>query len=178
MSHSVQASTTLLKSLDFTSCSSPRRGVRQVEKPREGIAQIEAAAAAVANVEDAAQFRVELLFVVEIGVLPVHRMADRRLQTAFRHDERRSFGAGGWESGAREIRGARAACHPICAIPDPVDCFSERPPHPVLLPASSPWRAGISAWPHPQADAAGRRDPRIPLRTVRGFLLPSGRETE
>ena len=37
-----------------------------------------------ANVEDAAQFRVELLFVVEIGVLPVHRMADRRLQTAFR----------------------------------------------------------------------------------------------
>ena len=68
-----------------------RRGVRQIEKPREGIAQIEAAAAAVANVEYAAQFRVELLFVVEIGVLPVHRMADRRLQAAFRHDERRNF---------------------------------------------------------------------------------------
>jgi len=32
------------------------------------------------------------------------------------------------------------------------------PPHPVLLPASSPWRACNSVWPHPQADAAGRRD--------------------
>ena len=30
-------------------------------------------------------------------------------------------------------------------------------PHPVPLPASSPWRACNAAWPHPQADAAGER---------------------
>ena len=39
--------------------------------------------------------------------------------------------------------------------------LAQVPPHSVSLPASSPWRACVSAWLHPQADAAGREDARI-----------------
>jgi len=39
-------------------------------------------------------------------------------------------------------------------------------PHPVLLPASSPWRAGTSTWPHPQADAAGEGTPELPAAEI------------
>ncbi|MDX1711061.1 MAG: DUF3483 domain-containing protein [Rhodovibrionaceae bacterium] len=59
--------------------------VDQVEEGREGIAEIEAAAAAVTDVEDPAQLLVELLEVIEVGVLPVDRVADRRIQAAFGH---------------------------------------------------------------------------------------------
>ena len=50
--------------------------------------------------------------------------------------------------------------------------LGEVPPHSVSLPASPPWRAGISAWPHPQADAAGREDPRTPCDENSGVPSP------
>ena len=61
MSQSVQASTTGLKSSDFTLLDIfVRTGIDQIEQAREGIAQIEAAPAAMTDVEDAAHLRVEL----------------------------------------------------------------------------------------------------------------------
>ena len=66
--------------------------------------------------------------------------------------------------------GAAATRWRVSAVPsEPL-----RPPHPVLLPASSPWRACISAWPHPQADAAGRRDPRNSRSVSSRVLSPLG----
>ncbi len=38
------------------------------------------------------------------------------------------------------------------------DASERRPPHSVSRPAVSPWRDCILEWPHPHADAAGRRD--------------------
>ena len=86
MSHSVQASTTLLKSARLHIVQfAGRRGIHQIEQAREGIAQIEAAAAAVADIENAAQLGIELAFVVKIGILPIDGMANRSLQAAFGH---------------------------------------------------------------------------------------------
>ena len=53
----------------------------------------------------------------------------------------------------------------------------DRPPHSVSLPASSPRRACISAWPHPQADAAGREDARTVLDRNSGAPSPFGEKT-
>ena len=50
---------------------------------------------------------------------------------------------------------------------------SPRPPHPVPLPASSPWRACICSWLHPRADAAGEGTP--PQRLRADSLSPWGR---
>ncbi len=57
---------------------------------------------------------------------------------------------------------------------DRLDSGGRRPPHSVSLPPSSPWRAGISAWPHPQADAAGRENPRILAVDSTGVPSPLG----
>ena len=62
------------------------RFVDEIEEPREAVAEVEAAPAGVTNVEDAAHFGVELRLVIEIGVLPIQRMPDRRFETAFSHD--------------------------------------------------------------------------------------------
>jgi len=50
-------------------------------------------------------------------------------------------------------------------MPRTANCFAKSPSS-CLLPASLPWQAGISKFPHPLADADGRRDARI---------VPSGR---
>ncbi|MGO9984929.1 MAG: ImuA family protein [Rhodomicrobium sp.] len=56
--------------------------------------------------------------------------------------------------------GAAATRWRVSAVPG----VASRPPQPVLRPPSSPWRACNSAWPHPQADAAGRRTAVSPSR--------------
>jgi cysteine desulfurase len=50
----------------------------------------------------------------------------------------------------------------------------QAPPHPVLLPASLPWQAGTLEFPHPLADADGRRDARNSLGGNSGVLSPLG----
>jgi tRNA modification GTPase len=47
-------------------------------------------------------------------------------------------------------------------------------PHPVLLPASSPWRACVEAWPHPRADAAGEGIPELSAAEILASPLPWG----
>ena len=47
-------------------------------------------------------------------------------------------------------------------------------PHPVLLPASSPWRACISASPHPPADADGEGTPEQRCERSTSSPLPGG----
>ena len=58
-------------------------GVDQVEQVREALAQADAAPATVADLEDALHFAEALFFVVEVGALPVDRMARRRFEVAF-----------------------------------------------------------------------------------------------
>src|SRR3546814_6267182 len=59
--------------------------VDEVEEAREGIAEIEATPAAVADVEDALRLGVQLFPVVEVRVVPLDRVAHRRVETAFAH---------------------------------------------------------------------------------------------
>ena len=73
-----------------------RRRIDQIEQARETVAEIEAAPAAMADIEDAPQFGVDLLHVVEIGRLPIQRMAGRRFKAAFAH----IFSSGGTSGGA------------------------------------------------------------------------------
>jgi hypothetical protein len=61
------------------------RLVDEVEEAREGVAEIEAAAAAVADVEDTLDLGVQLVPVVEVGIVPIDRVAHRRVEAAFAH---------------------------------------------------------------------------------------------
>src|SRR5262249_19163577 len=62
-----------------------RRRIDEIEQPREAVAEIEAAPAAVADLEHAVHLRLDLPEVGEVGILPIERMADRRLEAAFAH---------------------------------------------------------------------------------------------
>ena len=59
------------------------RGVDHVEQAREAVAQIEAAPAAVTDVEHPPHLRVQLHRICEIRILPVDRMACRRVEATF-----------------------------------------------------------------------------------------------
>ncbi len=76
MSQSVQASTTGSEVLRLHFVEFARRAlVDQVEEAGEAVAEIETAAAAMTDVEDAAQLGIEFFEIVEIGIVPVERMA-------------------------------------------------------------------------------------------------------
>ncbi len=49
-------------------------------------------------------------------------------------------------------------------------------PHPVPLPAISPWRDCNLWWPHPQAYAAGEGTMLHALRLIQAFVLPRGQD--
>ena len=57
-----------------------RRPVDVLEQDGKGIAQAEAATAAMADVEDAPDFAIERVLVPEFRILPVERVACRRLK--------------------------------------------------------------------------------------------------
>ena len=90
------------------------------------------------------------------------------------------FTSGGTEAANWLLQPRGGETLAVCAVEHPCVLSGHRfeirqvPPHPVLLPASSPWRACNSKNPHPQADAEGRRNARNSLGGNSGVLSPLG----